>query len=187
MISAHSRHKLGGFRIQGRSRLHIKYGASLGYIVRLYLQNKTKHIKKIVKMKPGSTALCIIGRKAAACGSPWWRTGRRACAPDSTQDSVQLPVSTQVSWFLVSCRTGNWLRGSTQGIVDLLGKEEGKRGGGGEKAPSRNVSYLQFVRNPNGNYRLTEDSCEKLRNLTSTGLEGNSGANWLMRSMLWKN
>lgn len=71
-----------------------------------------------------------------------------------------------------------------RGPAGERGAEEGRRRGEGTK---QNVSYLQFVRNPNGNYRLTEYSCEQLRNLTSTGLEENSGANWLMRSMRWKN
>lgn len=103
-----------------------------------------------------------------------------------TQFSFQSLFKSHGSWSLAG-RGTNWLRGSTQVIVDLLGKEQGKRGGGGEEVPSRNVSYLPFVRNPNGNYRLTEYSCEQLRYLTSTGLEENSGANWLMRSMHWKN
>lgn len=99
---------------------------------------------------------------------------------NSSQNSIQLPQSPfkpHGSWSLTEHVTG--AHRSYNGSQGLAGG-----GGGEEEAPSRKkVGYLQFVRNPNGNYRLTEYSCVQLRNLTSTSLEENSRVNWLMKSI----
>lgn len=52
------------------------------------------------------------------------------------QHSVQLPVSIQVSWFLVSCRTGELAQGvytGNRGPAGEGGREEGRGRGEGAK------------------------------------------------------
>lgn len=76
-------------------------------------------------------------------------------SPDPKRGSVKLPILTAASNILIWCRGWGTL---THGVLEdnpgPCGAEKVR-----EEEVSRKVSYFQLVKNPNGNYRLTEYSC----------------------------